>query len=54
MTDKSKKKKNPKITQAIEILKFILTVDDKEIILSSIEGVIDMLEDVNNSASKNQ
>lgn len=37
--------KNAKLKQAVQILQFILTVDDKEIIQSSIEAVIEMLEE---------
>ncbi len=38
--------KNPKIKQIIEILKFILTVEDEEITKSSLESVIEMLEEI--------
>lgn len=34
-----------KIKQAIELLKFVLTLDDEEIIKSSIESVIEILEE---------
>ena len=42
----SKKSKTIKIQQIISILKFCSTSDDKEIILSSIESVIEMLEEI--------
>lgn len=35
-----------KIKQVIKILRFILTEDDEEIIKSSIESVIEMLEEI--------
>lgn len=37
--------KNVKIKQIIELLRFILTVDDREILESSIESVVEMLEE---------
>jgi hypothetical protein len=40
MTDKQ-----AKIKQIIDILKFILTIEDLEIIKSSIESVIEQLQD---------
>lgn len=43
----NKNNKNAKIKQVIEILKFILTIDDEEIIKSSIESVIEILEEIN-------
>jgi hypothetical protein len=36
---------SPNIRQAIEILRFLLTVDDREIINSTIEAVIEMLDE---------
>jgi hypothetical protein len=45
MTNSNKDNKNAKIKQIIEILRFILTVDDQEIITSSIESVIEQLEE---------
>lgn len=38
--------KDAKIKNIIEILRFILTSDDKEIIESSIESVIEQLEEI--------
>ena len=35
-----------KIKQVIEILRFLLTIDDEEIIKSSIEGIIEMLQEI--------
>ena len=37
--------KNIKIKQMVEILKFVLTLDDEEIIKSSIETIVEMLEE---------
>jgi hypothetical protein len=34
------------ITQIIQILKFILTIDDLDVIKSSIESIIETLEDL--------
>lgn len=41
----NKDDRNAKIRQIIELLKFVLTVDDKEIIESSIEAVVEMLQE---------
>ncbi len=38
---------NAKIKQIVEMLKFVLTVEDEEIMKSSIESVIEMLEEIN-------
>lgn len=38
---------NIKIKQIIEILKFILTLEDEEIIKSSLESIVEMLEEIN-------
>ena len=45
MANSNRDNKNTKIKQIIEILKFILTTDDEEIIKSSIESIIEMLEE---------
>lgn len=37
--------KNTKIKKVIKILNFILTLDDEEVIKSSIESVVEMLEE---------
>lgn len=37
--------KNTKLKQIIEILKFVLTVEDEEIMKSSVESIIEMLEE---------
>lgn len=37
---------NKKIKQVIKILQFILTSDDEEITKSSIESIIEMLEEI--------
>lgn len=41
----TKSNKNAKIKQIIELLKFTLSIDDEEIIKSSIESVVEMLEE---------
>lgn len=41
----NKIEKNAKIKQIIELLKFVLIMDDEEIIKSSVEAVIEMLEE---------
>ena len=41
----SKYDKNIKIKNIIAILKFVLTLDDREIIISSIETIVEMLEE---------
>lgn len=38
---------NAKIKQIVEMLKFVLTIEDEEIIKSSIESAIEMLEEIN-------
>ena len=45
---KSKPLKRKKLLNLIKILSFILTVDDEEIIKSSIESVIEELKDISN------
>jgi hypothetical protein len=37
--------KNDKLKKAISLLRFILTVDDEEVIKSTIESIIEMLEE---------
>jgi len=37
--------KNQKLKQVTEILRFVLTVDDEELVKSTIESVIELLED---------
>lgn len=44
-TSNKNNNRNAKIKQIIELLKFALSVDDEEIIQSSIESVIEMLEE---------
>jgi len=41
----TKSSKNTKIKKTIKILKFLLTIDDMEVIKSSIESIIEMLEE---------
>jgi hypothetical protein len=45
MTARPRKNKQLNIKQIIEILKFVLTLDDEEIIKSSIETIVEMLEE---------
>lgn len=47
MSKKSKDKdsKNEKLKRAVQLLKFILTFDDEEIRKSTIEAIIELLED---------
>jgi len=45
MANSDKDSRDAKIKQVIEILRFILTIDDQEIIASSIESVIEQLEE---------
>jgi hypothetical protein len=40
-----KSNRNSKIKKAVKILKFLLTIDDVEVIKSSIESVAEMLEE---------
>jgi hypothetical protein len=37
--------KNDKLKKIISLLRFILTVDDEEVIKSTIESIIEMLEE---------
>lgn len=37
--------KNTKLKHIVKLLQFILTIDDEEIIKSSIESIIEMLEE---------
>jgi hypothetical protein len=37
--------RNSKLKQAAEVLKFVLTVDDEEIVKSTIESVIELLQE---------
>lgn len=41
----NKKGDNDKLEQAVELLKFVLTLDDEEIIKSTVESVIEILEE---------
>lgn len=46
MSTKSSDKKE-KIQRIIELLKFALTLDDQEIVKSTVESVIELLEEIN-------
>lgn len=41
----NKKGDNDKLEQAVALLKFVLTLDDEEIIKSTVESVIEILEE---------
>lgn len=43
-----KNKTNTKLEQVIELLKFALSLDDEEIIKSTVESVIEILEEEKN------
>jgi len=45
MSKKSSKERNEKLKQIIELLKFTLQIDDVEILKSSIEAAIEVLQD---------
>jgi hypothetical protein len=45
MSSKSKSGGKEKLKQSIDLLKFILTIDDEEIKKSAIESIIDLLEE---------
>ena len=45
MSGKSKSGGKEKLKQSIDLLKFILTIDDEEIKKSAIESIIDLLEE---------
>lgn len=40
-----KENKNQKLQQVVGLLKFVLTLDDDEIVKSTIESVIELLEE---------
>jgi len=44
----SKISQKTKIKQIIDLLRFVLTLDDEELIKSTIESVIESLEDISN------
>ena len=43
----NKSTKQQKINQVIDLLKFVLSLDDEEIIKSTVESVIEILEEIN-------
>lgn len=45
MKNKSDKNKKHKLKQVIDLLKFSLSLDDEEIVKSTIESVIEILEE---------
>lgn len=46
MSKKSDKEgRNQKLQQLVELLKFVLTLDDEEVVKSTIESVIETLEE---------
>lgn len=44
MSKKNQESKN-KLRQVVDLLKFVLTLDDEEIVKSTIESVIEVLEE---------
>lgn len=44
---KSNDGRKQKLNQVVELLKFVLTLDDEEIMKSTIESVIELLEEEN-------
>lgn len=42
---KSDDSKKEKLKQILELLKFVLTLDDEELVKSTVESIIDLLED---------
>ncbi len=44
--------KSQKLHRAIKLLKFVVSTDDLEVIKSTIESVIELLEEDNDSKSK--
>jgi len=49
MIDPNKSDKTKKMQQIIKLLKFLLTLDDMEIIKNTLESVIEILEEENNN-----
>jgi len=45
MSDKDKGDRDHKLEQVIDLLKFALSLDDEEIIKSTVESVIEILEE---------
>lgn len=43
----NKGNKQQKIQQVIDLLKFVLSLDDEEIIKSTVESVVEILEEIN-------
>jgi hypothetical protein len=46
MKNKDELSKDKKISNIITILKFLLTIDDEEVLKSSLESIIEQLEDI--------
>jgi len=46
MTKSSKSTKDQKIKQIIDLLKFTMTMGDEEILRSSVESIIEQLEEI--------
>ena len=44
---KNNKENKQKIQQLVDLLKFVLTIEDEEIIRSTIESVIETLDEIN-------
>lgn len=45
MPKSPKSTKNPKLKKIIKILRFLLTIEDMEVIKSSVESIIEQLEE---------
>lgn len=48
MTKKNKNSNKQKLQQVTELLEFVLSLDDKEIMKSAVESVIEILKEINN------
>ena len=46
MTKSNEDETNHKLTQIIELLKFALSLDDEEIIKSTVESVVEILQEI--------
>ena len=49
MTNNNQSTKSQKLEQIIKLLKFIITLDDMEIIKATIESIVEILEEENNN-----
>lgn len=51
MSEQNQSVNKQKLEQIIKLLKFLLTIDDMEIIKSTLESVVEILEEENNQDS---